>query len=122
MVMAIIQNLPKLSKERVRNGIRDSLKTTHRIPRITIRELKSLIPGRSSRTEVRGYRQGKSDQAARPISTGRLKASRLVHVQPIKRVVCPWSSGSLRSGKQYLGRSLALRCFQRLSLPHMATQ
>ena len=64
----------------------------------------------------------KSNQAARPISTGRLNGLLHLHVQPIKRVVCPWSLGSLRSGKQYLGRSLALRCFQRLSLPHMATQ
>ena len=44
-------------------------------------------------------REGKSDQASRPISTGRLKASQLLHVQPIKRVVCPWSSGTLRSGE-----------------------
>jgi hypothetical protein len=45
------------------------------------------------------------------IRKGRLKGLLLVHVQPIKRVVCPWSLGALRHGKQYLGRSLALRCF-----------
>jgi hypothetical protein len=64
----------------------------------------------------------KSDQAARPISTSRLNVLQRLHLWPIKRVVCPWSLGSLRSGRHYLGMSLALRCFQRLSLPHMATQ
>ena len=67
-------------------------------------------------------RNKESDQASRPISTSQLNTSRRLYLWPIKRVVCPWSLGSLRSGKQYLGRSLALRCFQRLSLPHMATQ
>ena len=65
---------------------------------------------------------GKSNQASQPISIGQLNASRHLYFQPIKRVVCPWFLGSLRSGKHYLGMSLALRCFQRLSLPHMATQ
>jgi hypothetical protein len=64
----------------------------------------------------------KSDQASRPISTGRLNGLLHLHVQPINPVVCRGSLGTLRSGKPYLGRSLALRCFQRLSLPHMATQ
>ena len=77
----------------------------------TTRELKSHFPLKE-----------KSDQASRPISTSQLNTSRCLHFRPIKRVVCPWSLGSLRSGIQYLGMSLALRCFQRLSLPHMATQ
>ena len=100
-------------KERCRSGLGDSLKTTHRGKKAgrTIRELK-----------LHFLKEGKSNQAARPISTGQLNASRRLHSQPIKRVVCPWSSGALRHGKHYLGRSLALRCFQRLSLPHMATQ
>src|SRR5262249_14791639 len=76
-----------------------------------------FLPDRSPTEEKRI-----SNQAARPISTGRLNGLLHLHVQPIKRVVCPWSLGSLRSGKHYLGRSLALRCFQRLSLPHVATQ
>jgi hypothetical protein len=99
-------------KERLRSGFGGSLKTTHRGEKAghTIRELKLF------------FLKGKSNQAARPISTGQLNASRRLHSQPIKRVVCPWSLGALRHGKHYLGRSLALRCFQRLSLPHMATQ
>src|SRR5205814_2501009 len=89
-----------------------SLKTTHRSGKF-VRELNRLFSLEKKKT---------SDQAARPISTGRLKALRLVHVQPINPVVFRGSLGSLRSGRPYLGRSLALRCFQRLSLPHMATQ
>jgi len=45
-----------------------------------------------------------------------------LHVWPINPVVFRGSSGTLRSGRPHLGRGLALRCFQRLSLPHMATQ
>ena len=94
---------------------RDSLKTAHRITgQLLFVSFKSLsFPSKKKK---------KSNQAARPISTSRLNVLQRLHLWPIKRVVCPWSLGSLRSGKHYLGRSLALRCFQRLSLPHMATQ
>ena len=78
----------------------------------------TLIP---FRRKVSLQRQ-KSDQAARPISIGPLNGLLRLHAQPINPVVCRGSLGILRSGKPYLGRSLALRCFQRLSLPHMATQ
>ena len=94
---------------------RDSLKTAHRI---TEQLLFVSFKSHSSSSK----KKKKSDQAARPISTSRLNVLQRLHLWPIKRVVCPWSLGSLRPGKHYLGRSLALRCFQRLSLPHMATQ
>ena len=89
------------------------------------RDYNSRVKNTNSVSTVNRGSQGRkriSNQAARPISTGRLNGLLHLHVQPIKRVVCPWSLGGLRPGKQYLGRSLALRCFQRLSLPHMATQ
>ena len=104
---------PCFVKDHIRNKFGDSLKTTHR---------KHVEHFSNSRVEIRFSNKGKSDQAARPISSSQLNTSRCLHSWPIKRVVCPWSLGGLRPGKQYLGMSLALRCFQRLSLPHMATQ
>ena len=74
-----------------------------------------LIPGLAAGEE-------ESDQASRPISIGPLNGLLRLHAQPINPVVCRGSSGVLRPGKPYLGMSLALRCFQRLSLPRMATQ
>ena len=57
------------------------------------------------------------NQANRMISTGKLNPLPNLHFQPINVVV-----SDDPSGKTHLGRSLALRCFQRLSLPHLATQ
>ena len=50
------------------------------------------------------------------ISSARLNALLHFHLHPINVVV-----SHDPSGKIHLGRSLALRCFQRLSLPHLAT-
>jgi hypothetical protein len=61
------------------------------------------------------------DQASRAISTGKLNASPRLHLQPINVVVFHGSLG-LSPGRSYLGRGFALRCFQRLSLPDMATR
>ena len=61
-------------------------------------------------------------QAARPISTGQLHPLPDFHIPPINLVVSEGSSGRLRGGRSYLGASFALRCIQRLSLPHLATQ
>ncbi len=60
-------------------------------------------------------------QASRAISTGKLHTSRCVHIQPIKQVVylCP---SALAGGRSYLGACFPLICFQRLSLPNVATQ
>ena len=60
-----------------------------------------------------------NQQDARAISTGQLHASRRFHLRPIHGVVFPGPSG-LASGRTYLKAGFPLRCFQRLSLPHMA--
>ena len=57
------------------------------------------------------------DQADRAISTGQLRASPPVHTRPIDVLVWHGSSGS--SG---LEGGFPLRCFQRLSRPHLATR
>ena len=59
----------------------------------------------------------KRNQAIRMISTGKLHILLHLHFQPINVVVFHDPSGKI-----HLGRSLALRCFQRLSLPHLATR
>ena len=59
----------------------------------------------------------KSGQAGRPISTGQLNTLRCVHLPPINLVVYEGPSG-----RPHLGGGFPLRCFQRLSLPHMATE
>jgi len=51
------------------------------------------------------------------ISTSRLNMLPRLHLKPINVVVFDDPSGKI-----HLGRSLALRCFQRLSLPHLATR
>ena len=57
------------------------------------------------------------NQAERMISTSRLNVLPRFHLKPINVVV-----SDDPSGKIHLGRGLALRCFQRLSLPHIATR
>ena len=57
----------------------------------------------------------------RPISTAKLNASRHLHTQPINLVVFQ-GSYSLYDGISNLGVGFTLRCFQRLSVPHIAAQ
>ena len=64
----------------------------------------------------------KIDQAARLISTGRLNVSPRLHLRPIDVVVSDEPSGTLWSGRSNLEVGFALRCFQRLSRPDLATQ
>ena len=64
----------------------------------------------------------KGGQASRPISNGKLKTLLLLHFHPIKVVVYNRPSGDLRPGTSNLRGGLALRCFQRLSFPDIATQ
>src|SRR5215207_10369970 len=59
----------------------------------------------------------KNGQAERPISTGQLNTLLCVHLPPINLVVYEGPSG-----RPHLGGGFPLRCFQRLSLPHMATE
>ena len=51
-----------------------------------------------------------------PISTGPLRVSPPLHFPPINLVVYEGARS-----KSYLEKGFALRCFQRLSLPHVAT-
>ena len=61
-------------------------------------------------------------QAARAISTGQLNALRRLHLRPINLVICEGPSEGLRPGRSHLEAGFALRCFQRLSLPDIATE
>ena len=51
-----------------------------------------------------------------------LKTLLFVHMYPIEHVVFMRSSGFKESGTSHLQGGLALRCFQRLSFPDIATQ
>ncbi len=84
----------------------DSIKATLHSP-------PSLPPG----TGGLGAEGAKNDQAERDISTTRLNTLLCVHPWPINVVVYHDPSG-----RTHLGMGLALRCFQRLSLPNIATQ
>ena len=64
----------------------------------------------------------KGGQASRPVSNAKLKALLPLHVHPIELVVFKWSSGIKDPGTSHLQGGLALRCFQRLSFPDIATQ
>src|SRR5262249_12723527 len=61
-------------------------------------------------------------QAARPISTGQLRRLLGFHTRPINVVVFDGSLGALRPGTPSLEAGFPLRCFQRLSVPYMATR
>ena len=56
----------------------------------------------------------------RPISIGQLRTLLLFHLRPINLIVFK-GSYYLRYGISYLEASFTLRCFQRLSHPHIAT-
>ena len=64
----------------------------------------------------------KGGQASRPVSNAKLKALLPLHAHPIELVVFKWSSGIKDPGTSHLQGGLALRCFQRLSFPDVATQ
>jgi hypothetical protein len=61
-------------------------------------------------------------QVSRLISTGRLKRLLPLHLRPIYVVVYNEPSGGITHGMPSLGAGFALRCFQRLSFPNIATQ
>ena len=60
-------------------------------------------------------------QAFRPISTARLYTSPCLHLRPINRMFSPGASGALPPWTPHPGAGFPLRCFQRLSLPGLAT-
>ena len=65
---------------------------------------------------IRWALSNESDQADRAISTGKLNALLRLHTRPINVVVYHGSQG--RPGFEV---GFPLRCFQRLSRPHIAT-
>jgi hypothetical protein len=65
--------------------------------------------------------QEEDGQASRAISTAQLKALLPLHLRPINVVVYHGPSGGLRRGTPGLEVGFPLRCFQRLSRPHIAT-
>ena len=72
---------------------------------------------------TRRFRQNKRyGQASRPISTRKLRALLLLHIGPINLVVYKGSLGRLPCGRPHLEAGFTLRCFQRLSVPDVATQ
>src|SRR5262249_55466498 len=72
-----------------------------------------LLPRKRSEQRI-----GKvKDQAERVISTPELNTLLCLHPEPINVVVYHDPSG-----RSHLGIGLALRCFQRLSFPNIATQ
>ena len=77
---------------------------------------------RSRRANPPGDRRRINGQAARLISIGKLHASQRVHTRPIYLVIFQEPSGILRSGRSHLVEGFTLRCFQRFSLPHIATE
>ena len=67
---------------------------------------------------MKKFKERKQD--SRTISIGQLNASQHLHLRPINQIVYLGPSG-LASGSTYLKAGFPLRCFQRLSLPHIAT-
>ena len=67
-------------------------------------------------------RKKSKGQATRPISTGQLNTLLRLHLQPIDVVVYHGPLGGLLPVRSNLGVGFPLRCFQRLSLPDIATE
>ena len=89
--------------------------------RVTVCKTTELDPGLRGIAPASGSRR-KNDQAARAISIGQLNALPRLHLRPIDVVVFDGPSGGLRPGRPSLEVRFPLRCFQRLSNPHTATQ
>ena len=66
--------------------------------------------------QLKGGKRGDEEKVDRPISTDKLSMSPCLHFRPINLVVFQGSSG-----RSYLKAGFPLRCFQRLSLPNVAT-
>ncbi len=71
----------------------------------------------AQKTNNYNFRVKKKGQAERQISISKLKPLQALHLKPINLVVFKVSSGI-----SFLEGGLALRCFQRLSFPNVATQ
>ena len=73
---------------------------------------------------LRDQVRGGARRSPRPIRIRQLNALLRLHLGPIYLVIFEGSylTGKPVSGKSHLEGGFALRCFQRLSLPHLATQ
>ena len=70
-----------------------------------------------------GASRDRDGQASRPIRIGQLHALLRFHTRPINLIVYEGPSADPKvRGNSYLGVGFPLRCFQRLSLPNIATQ
>ena len=100
----------------IQSGAR-TLTSTRRVIKVVSSSLQDLrsLQGHSRSLVISNSKN--RNQAERMISTGQLHTLPHFHFQPINVVVFDDPSG-----KTHLGRSLALRCFQRLSLPNLATR
>jgi len=67
-------------------------------------------------------RGGLARSSPRPISTGELRTLLSLHFRPIDLVIYEGSYPLGGGGRSHLEGGFALRCFQRLSRPHMAIQ
>ena len=68
------------------------------------------------------WNKRKYGQASRLISIGKLNVSLRLHIRPIDLVIFQEPLGDLRPGTTHLVEGFTLRCFQRFSLPHIATE
>ena len=81
-----------------------------------------VVPAEAGNTEatyivdLRKAEENDEEKAERTISTGWLNTLLCLHVPPIIQVVFLGPSGRV-----YLEGGFPLRCFQRLSVPHIAT-
>ena len=71
--------------------------------------------------DLNGEQKEEYGQASRLISTSKLHALPHFHTWPIDVVVFDEPSGGIRHGISDLEVGFPLRCFQRLSLPNIAT-
>jgi hypothetical protein len=74
----------------------------------------TLAGVRRKRHPLRGVYEIK---LSRPVSASQLKRLLALHLTSIKRLVLPWPQEST-----HLEVGFLLRCFQQLSIPHIATQ
>src|ERR1700719_3055829 len=72
---------------------------------------------RAERGQKRNY-----GQASRLISIGKLNVSPRLHTRPIDLVIFQEPLGALRLGRSHLVEGFTLICFQRFSLPDVATR
>ena len=109
---------------RVRNGNGWTLcvKNTDLMNICSLKTEQSVIDEFESETQVIKIVMNFKSSSPRSISIGQLNTLLCVHLRPIKLVVCKWPYQLKVGGISNLEVSFTLRCLQRLSHPHAATQ